>query len=83
MPNFSSPLTLTGVVGANLNGNFLEAYAGAGIAPASGEAYALVPTDAHPAIPEPAAFASGLGVMALAGVVLMKRRRRGKFATFR
>lgn len=89
MPNFSSPFTLTGVVGANLNGNFLEAET---LLPApapayitvSGQAYALVPTDAHPAIPEPAAFASGLGVMALAGVVLMRRRRRrGKCPTFR
>ncbi|MCC5839717.1 MAG: hypothetical protein JJT96_06285 [Opitutales bacterium] len=76
-PNFASPLTKTGIVGSSLGGNFAEAYAGIDTFSAPGQAYALVPTDYHPQIPEPAAYASVLGALALAGVMYRRRRASG------
>jgi len=73
--NFSSPLTKISNVGSNLNGNFLEAYAGIDAFSSSGQAYALVPTNDHPAIPEPAKLALYLGLGALITLVLRKRRQ--------
>lgn len=73
-PNFSSPLTKTGVVGDNLNGNFAEAYTGdAFVYTSSGQAYALIPTDDHPQIPEPSAAGAVLGALALAAVMVYKK----------
>lgn len=80
MPNFSSPLTKTGIVGANNNGNFLEAetllpapapaYIGA-----SGLQYALVPTDDHPAIPE-SKYVGLIGGLAALGAATYRRRKK-------
>lgn len=66
MPNFSSPLTKTGIVGSNLDsGHMLEAYFGIDTFSAPGQQYALVPTDYHPQIPEPRFFAVILSLFAL------------------
>ena len=79
MPNFSSPLTKTGIVGSGLDsGDFLEAYTtGTSIFSTSGEAYALVPTDNHPAIPEPATYAGIMGALTLLGVMAYKKMKGG------
>lgn len=76
MPNFSSPLTKTGIVGSGLDsGHFLEAYFGIDTFSAPGQAYALVPTDFHPQIPEPRFFAVILSLFALS-LGLRKRRMK-------
>jgi hypothetical protein len=77
MPNFSSPLTKQSIVGSSLDGDFLQAYtieAGDPFA-AQGQAYALVPTDYHPQIPEPSRLALFLGLGTILTVFARKRHQ--------
>ena len=74
----NDPLTIVGSVGSHNNGNFVEAYDGLFTATSGGNAYALVPTADHPAVPEPAVTGLALGVLA-GGLSLLRRRgRRGE-----
>lgn len=73
----SDPLTIVGQIGVNNGGNSITAFAGAGSASASGEAYALVATESHPeAVPEPAASALILGLSFLSLALFRRQRRR-------
>ena len=69
-------LTIVGQIGANNGGNSVTAYAGSGNASDTGNQYALVATDYHPAIPEPASAAGVLGGLALLTAVAYNRVKK-------
>ncbi len=77
----NDPLTIVGSVGSHNNGNFVEAYDGLFTATSGGNAYALVPTADHPAVPEPAVTGLALGVLAGGWSLLRRRGRRGESAS--
>jgi hypothetical protein len=69
-------LTIAGVVGANNGGNSITAFDGLGSGSATGNQYALVATDYHPSIPEPASAAGVIGGLALVAAVAYNRMRK-------
>ena len=69
-------LTIVGQIGANNGGNSITTYEGLFSSSASGNQYALVATDYHPAIPEPASAAGVLGGLALLAAVAYNRVRK-------
>ena len=69
-------LTIVGQIGANNGGNSITTYENLFSSSASGNQYALVATDYHPAIPEPASAAGVLGGLALLAAVAYNRVRK-------